>query len=258
MKIYSIEGNIGSGKSTFLKHLKNYYKGNKHIIFLQEPVDNWNTIVDKYGVNILTKYYINQERYAFSFQMLAFITRLKQIKDILTKYSNKNVIIITERCIYTDREIFAKMLYDIEKIEDVEYTIYLKWFDYFVKDIDISGIIYLRTNPEVCKDRIKLRNRTGEEDITSEYLNELHRYHENWLKNGNVLTLDGSIGHDELNTEFNDYIFSDTSSNFSDILGDVLSDNSFSERLKCLIIFLFIPILNIVLISIPIISVYLK
>ena len=44
--IISIDGNIGSGKSTLLKNLKEFYKDNKKIIFLKEPVDEWNEIKD--------------------------------------------------------------------------------------------------------------------------------------------------------------------------------------------------------------------
>ena len=39
--IVSIEGNIGSGKSTLMKNLKEYYKNNNQVLFLKEPVDEW-------------------------------------------------------------------------------------------------------------------------------------------------------------------------------------------------------------------------
>ena len=43
--IYSIDGNIGSGKSTLIKELQ---KNNmdQSIIFIPEPVDVWNEIKD--------------------------------------------------------------------------------------------------------------------------------------------------------------------------------------------------------------------
>ena len=47
MKIYSVEGNIGSGKSTLLKKLKEEYSWNDSIVFLQEPVDDWNDITEE-------------------------------------------------------------------------------------------------------------------------------------------------------------------------------------------------------------------
>ena len=192
MKIISIEGNIGSGKSTLIKMLKK----KENLIFLPEPVDEWNKIVDSNGTNILEKYYSNQKRYAFSFQMMAYITRLKQLLEC---NASENSIIITERCLYTDREIFAKMLYDSGMIEDIEYSIYLHWFDYFIKNIEINHFIYLRNDPEVCLQRIHIRDRKGE-TIPIEYLINCHKYHENWLNNKeNILVLDGNVNYsDEL------------------------------------------------------------
>ena len=191
--IFTIEGNIGSGKSTLVKKLKKTFDNidNIKIIFLQEPVSVWENIKDKNGKNIIEKYYENQKKYAFSFQMMAYISRIHQIKDVLK--TNKNVIIISERSIFTDKEIFAKMLYDDNKIEEIEYNIYLKWFDEFVKDIPISGIIYVKTNPEICEKRVIKRNRKGE-TIPLSYLQNCHRYHENWLNNENtpILTLNGN------------------------------------------------------------------
>lgn len=39
--IVSIEGNIGSGKSTVINTLKEYYKSNDKVYFLEEPVSEW-------------------------------------------------------------------------------------------------------------------------------------------------------------------------------------------------------------------------
>ena len=77
--IYSIEGNIGSGKSTFIDILK---KENKlqNVIYLEEPVEVWETIKDKSEETILEKFYKNQNKYSFSFQMMAYISRLSELK----------------------------------------------------------------------------------------------------------------------------------------------------------------------------------
>ena len=50
---------------------------------------------------------------------------------------NKYKIIITERSVSTDKHVFAKMLYDDNKIEKDEYTIYNKWFYEFLDDINV-------------------------------------------------------------------------------------------------------------------------
>ena len=191
--IFSIEGNIGSGKSTLVKILTRTFKNllNIPIVYLPEPVSIWESITDKNGKNIIEKYYENQEKYAFSFQMMAYITRIHQLKEILKK--NSNTIIICERSVFTDKEIFAKMLHDDEKIEEVEYNIYCKWFYEFVKDIPVAGLIYVKTNPGKCEKRVIHRNRKGE-SIPLTYLENCHLYHENWLNNEKlpVLSLDGN------------------------------------------------------------------
>ena len=179
LKIISIEGNIGSGKTTLLSKLKEKYADNKNIVFLKEPVDDWATITDIDGVTMLEKFYGNQKEYAFPFQMMAYISRLALFKNTIKE--NPGAIIITERSLNTDREVFAKMLYDTGFIELVNYKIYLKWFDTFARDCPISKVIYVNTDPQICFDRIKKRSRTGESSIPLDYLENCHKYHEDML-----------------------------------------------------------------------------
>ena len=47
MTLISIEGNIGSGKSTILKLLKQ--KSDESIIFIDEPVSEWQNIKNSSG-----------------------------------------------------------------------------------------------------------------------------------------------------------------------------------------------------------------
>lgn len=197
--ILSIEGNIGSGKSTLLRYLSNeaMIKETKtKWIFLQEPIDDWESIKDKDGTTMLEKFYGNQDRYAFSFQMMAYISRLAKIKKAVDE--NPGAIIITERSLNTDKYVFAKMLYDSGKIEEVNYQIYQTWFNTFVEDYPISGYIYVNTDPKVCCERINKRSRDGEDTIALSYLESCHDYHVRMMDAQNeVLTIQG-------NQEFND------------------------------------------------------
>jgi deoxyadenosine/deoxycytidine kinase len=210
-KIVSIEGNIGSGKSTLLENLRNYYNENSCVVFLREPVDDWEKIKDKQGNTMLKKFYADQEKYSFAFQMMAYISRLKILRDIVKKIKydkSKNYIIITERSLYTDKYVFAKMLHDQGKIEDVCYQIYLNWFDEFAKDFPIDYSVYVNTDPQICYNRIHKRAREGEEVIPLAYLKECHNYHEEFLDNEkgiktNKLILDGNVNIYE-NTEIID------------------------------------------------------
>jgi len=180
--IFSIEGNIGSGKSTLVKELKKSIPNilDKKVVYVQEPVNEWSKIKDKKGETILEKFYANQHKYAFSFQMMAYISRLALLRNIVRE--NPDAIIITERSVFTDREVFAKMLYDEGKIEEVDYQIYLKWFDEFIEEIPVTGLIYVTTTPEKSKERVDLRARAGE-SIPLSYLQRCHNYHETWIKN---------------------------------------------------------------------------
>ena len=186
VKIFSIEGNVGSGKSTLIRELE---KLDTRIIFVLEPVDEWNNIKDQQGENILTKFYRNQGKYAFSFQMMAYISRLSKLKNVIA--ANPNATIITERSIFADKNVFAQMLYDDQKIEEVNYIIYLKWFNEFIKETHPNGFIYLEVPPKTCYNRVLKRNRCGE-TISLGYLERCHKYHNNWLsKESNVLRIGG-------------------------------------------------------------------
>ena len=198
--IVSIEGNIGSGKSTLLDNLRIHYQDNFNVVFLKEPVDEWDKIKDENDETILKKFYGDQEKYSFPFQMMAYVSRIKALRDTLKNLNNKRVIIITERSLYTDKMVFAKMLYDSKKIEHVNYLIYLNWFDTFSEEFPVHKIIYVKTSPEKCYERILKRSRTGEENIPLEYLESCSDYHDNMLNKdsidcvcNNQLVLDGNI-----------------------------------------------------------------
>jgi len=211
--LISIEGNIGSGKSTLVSILKEHYANSKNIIFLKEPVDEWLEIMDSNRDNIINKFYSNQDKYSFSFQTLAYITRLNLLKKTFAE--NKNSIIISERSLYTDRYVFAKMLYDTGKMEEINYLIYLKWFDSFISEFSIEKLIYVNTSVDNCFERIGKRNRDGESNIKLDYLIDCDRYHHNMIINKNIfpnqLILDGNINifdeKDKVINIINNFIF---------------------------------------------------
>ena len=191
-KIVSIEGNIGSGKSTFVKALNKYYTNedkSKKIYFLQEPVDIWESIKNEEGKTIIQCFYQDQEKYAFSFQMMAYISRLSLLRKAMKEGYE---YIFTERSINTDRNVFAKMLYDSGKIENINYEIYTKWFDEFISEFSNFTYIYIKTDPNIALERVNKRSRNGE-SISLEYLELCNRYHNNWLENiENVLVFNGN------------------------------------------------------------------
>ena len=228
-RLISIEGNIGSGKSTFVRELQRHYSDpancfNLKICFLQEPVDVWNTITDEDGKTVIECFYADNKKYAFAFQMMAYISRLANIKNALKQNYD---IIFMERCLNTDRNVFAQMLYDDKKINEIEYKIYNKWFDEFLADFPNIIYIYLKTDPVVASERIMKRSRLGE-TIPLEYLVKCHEYHNKWLDMMEPkYILDCNID----NTE-NTYIMSEWINDINDWIRDHLNLSAFNVNLE--------------------------
>ena len=177
-RIYSIEGNIGSGKTTIFNKLRKIIQ-NEKICFIEEPVDIWQSIESREDhENILVKFYKNKEKYAFSFQIMAFLTFSNQIKKCIRE-NPLCEIIISERSIESAYNIFTKMAIDEKYMDDIEFQIYQMM--YLDNHFKLSGIIYVNTEPVICKERIIIRAREGESIISLEYLEKCKKYHDEWL-----------------------------------------------------------------------------
>lgn len=189
MNIY-IEGNIGTGKSTFLEFLKNNL-GNNNCSYIQEPVDQWIALKDSQGKNILEYFYEDQDKWSFAFQMNSFISRIKKIED------HKKEINLIERSVYTDRYCFALNCFNEGKMSEIEYNIYCKWHDWLCNRFPVKprGLIYLKNSATECDRRIKERSRNAESGIPLDYLEKLNILHDTWLnKESNVLEIELEYG----------------------------------------------------------------
>jgi deoxyadenosine/deoxycytidine kinase len=205
IKLISIEGNIGVGKSTFTTLLQ--HKINNAFL-VPEPVDCWLNIKGKINqnneeTNILQLFYSDIERWSYTFQNMAYITRSMLIEDAIKNLINNNLInnndnnakyIFLDRSLGTDRNVFEKMLYDDGKINEIEHKCYELWCNFYsnyVRTNVLNKTIYLRCDPSVSFQRIKKRGRNEEKNITLEYLQKLHEYHDSWLLNNtDVLIID--------------------------------------------------------------------
>jgi deoxyadenosine/deoxycytidine kinase len=205
--IISIDGNIGSGKSTLMKILKKNFSEYK---FVDEPVDKWLNAVDDNNKNLLTNFYEDSDRWSYTFQNYAFITRTKGLIDAIDKVTpktfndyvlalwnriiyGKKIVIFTERSILTDRNVFAEMLHESNQINTMEWTMYLDWYKLFEKTLKINHIVYLRTDPDMSFQRVNKRARDEEKTVSIEYLKSVHEKHESWLKKDNkAFILDGN------------------------------------------------------------------
>ena len=200
MAVISLDGNIGAGKTTLLKKLKCI----PDVYVIEEPVGVW----EQFNVNeknILQHFYEDQRRWAYTFQNAAILTRIIHINNAI-KENPGYKLYITERSILTDKFVFAKMLHKDKIIDDMEMQLYNMWFDNF-GSMDVAGILWLTTDVQTCIERIKIRGRLGEENISQEYLENLDRAHYEWLHlRSNVERITSEISQEELTVRLQKYI----------------------------------------------------
>lgn len=171
-----VEGNIGAGKSTFLRLLQETFEAQ----FIFEPHEHWQNVG---GHNLLDKFYSDKERWAYTFQSYAFITRMRAEEQGIK--NSKHAVHILERSVFSDRYCFAKNCFELGVMSPLEWALYQEWFSWLVESQQYAptGFIYLRTDPEVCYQRMVTRNRFEESSVSLEYLTMIHQKHEDWLIN---------------------------------------------------------------------------
>jgi deoxyadenosine/deoxycytidine kinase len=191
--LVTIEGNLGAGKSTFLTK----FQENEEYITLGEPVRMWESVGQE---NLLELKYRNPNRWEFTFQIYADLTRALSLRD--TQCQRK--VRIQERSMLSGHKIFAALQQEAGCLSEMEAEVLKTWYDY------LSGVgsgvqttpdlfIYLRAPPEVVFERMRNRNRVAEQGVSLTYLQKVHDYHEQlFITNASqlpspVLVLDTSL-----------------------------------------------------------------
>ena len=176
MTIYTIDGNIGCGKTSVLNYLHKY----KNIQIDLEPIEKWKPFLD----NI----YLSKTGY-FNFQIKVWLDRAWiQDKD------NKSIILM-ERSPFFIRNTFNKNDYNNNNINEDEYKVLNEMYDKTDTIWKSNLYIYLRSSPLKCLERINYRGRYNEMNITLDYIKNIHNLHEETYKNGlennlNIVVID--------------------------------------------------------------------
>ena len=206
----TLEGNIGAGKSTFLRVLKRFLP----VSIIAEPCAAWQNVA---GENFIERYYTDMQRWAYSFQTYVLLTHVLAQRAALS--GSHAGWFIAERSLYSARYCFVQNLFELGHISTLEWNLYQEWFAALMAldSIRPQGFIYLKTDPERCFYRIQKRGRHEESGVTRQYLVQLYQKHEAWLVHKThsilsdvpVLILDGDkeFEHDaHMQEEFADII----------------------------------------------------
>lgn len=159
MVIITINGNIGSGKTSILNYLHRYYKLSIDL----EPIDKWTPYLNDF---------YNDNSGVFKFQVRVWLDRCW-----IQEKTDKSLIIM-ERSPYFNRNIFVESINQKKLISENEYNILNDLYDKTDSIWSCNTYIYLRSNPNDCITRIKKRGRECEKNIEDEYVKSLHELHE--------------------------------------------------------------------------------
>jgi deoxyguanosine kinase len=156
----TIEGNIGSGKTTLANAL--FEKMNADYLILEE-----------FEKNPYLSLLYEKEDVAFETEMFFLVSRYSQLKN-----DNQDGLIIS------DYDMFKNLVFAETTIDNKEE---LKKFKSIYDILNIKSarsdlIIYLDTTVDTVVNRIKKRNRTMEIKLDKEYLAKLSENYNNYLK----------------------------------------------------------------------------
>ena len=176
-KSIAIAGNIGVGKSTLVEFLSRTYGISPYY----EPSEDNPYLPDFYG---------NMKRWAFHSQVY-FLSNKFRIHQELDRMPG---LVVLDRTIFEDAEIFATALYEMRKIDKRDWQTYRNFYETILEAIKPPDLmIYLRCSMRTLRKRIKLRGRAMEQDMPLAYLKRLERLYEAWISSydlGEVLILE--------------------------------------------------------------------
>ena len=185
MRIISVEGNIGSGKSTFLTYLSRLVESslkspNKVVVSL-EPTAEWTKPCTASGESMLGRFYRDKSKYAMVFHMHVLRTRWAQFEDVRFR-SPKPERWFSERCIRSSVDVFGREMLETGCLDDVEWRVVNDYADALFWPMEPDCVVYIRSDPEVCFARMHARNRTEESGVSLEYLTQIHERYEAWIR----------------------------------------------------------------------------
>ncbi len=161
-----IAGNIGSGKSSLTRLLAEHFGWTPYF----ESVEDNPYLRDFYG---------DMSRWAFHLQVYFLSNRFRSHKAIV----EGGAAVVLDRVIYEDAGIFARNLFEIGKMDERDYRNYVALYDVMTEYLRPPDLlIYLRANVDTLLRQIGLRGRSFEQAIPREYLEQLNRHYESWIK----------------------------------------------------------------------------
>lgn len=177
--VINLQGTIAAGKSTQLAALREHYKHDETVAFVDEPLDLWQKYdLLKFMYNGLEANNNNQPLGdealdPCSFQTVALATRTASLHKVLM--DPKVRVVICERSPEADKYVFATTTLKTTAQRNAYELVYDKVLSMLPPTKTHHFVLQL--DPSVAKKRILSRNRTEELNISLEYLETLDQGH---------------------------------------------------------------------------------
>ena len=140
----------------------------------------------------LPDFYQDMKRWAFQSQLF-FLSNKFRIHQEADRVSG---VVVQDRTIYEDAEIFATALHRMRKIDQRDWQTYWDFYQTITSAIQSPDLmIYLRCPVSTLRRRIRQRGRAMEQDIPLAYLKLLDSLYEEWIANytlSEVLVIDSN------------------------------------------------------------------
>jgi deoxyadenosine/deoxycytidine kinase len=164
-KFVIVAGNIGVGKSTLVGMLCQRL--------------GWQPFYEPEAENpYLADFYRDMRTWAFQSQVFFLSRRLRAHRQLLDHPTSA----IQDRSVYEDAEIFAENLYRQGLMAARDYASYRDLYQVLMEFLPPPDlVIYLRASVTTLMERIALRGRGYEREISSSYLGQLNDLYEGWI-----------------------------------------------------------------------------
>ncbi|MGH7571754.1 MAG: deoxynucleoside kinase [Gemmatimonadota bacterium] len=175
VRYIAIDGVIGVGKTSLVHRLQGEWGGRRFLELVEE------------NPFLTGGFYRDMERLAFDTEVFFLLARFRQQRELATALSAGDGPVLSDY-MFAKNRIFARIT-----LSPADFSIWRRVYESLEPEVPRPDLaIYLRSPTDRLLDRIQLRNRPFERDITPDYLDRVNAGYDRFFADypGELLTID--------------------------------------------------------------------